>query len=272
MSQENVPLGSRLKTLRLSRQKKLWEVAESTGITEGYLSRLEVGSRKHISEEVAGKLAEYYGVSQNWLLTGEEEDPVRLATAEYYRAIEESGLREEAAEAVHQISVFLDHFVTTDDAGRRLAVPRIVEIVEAFARECGGRNAGIREAGLKLAHANFSPYIKLMVENKGGGDNVEPMPALLENLITRATALTLRHGEQTELARFLKVTPQAVHAYLNGVSAPSAEITLQLQQWVEKKERESKSGSEGARTPSEPRTRKPRKSSEENQSPGPKGP
>jgi transcriptional regulator with XRE-family HTH domain len=258
-------VGERLRTLRLARQETLREVAGAAGVTEGYLSHLEVGTRSGVSNAVANALAAHFGTSAKWILTGEEEDPISLATEEYYRAIEDSGLREEAAELSHQIAVLLDYFISADDSGRRLALPRIAHMVERFAAECSARNGAIREAGMKLARANFGAASQVILDFRDTLEDTSNMPDLWPLLLERVKEC-LKTARQIDLAKHLGVSKQAVNQYLHGTSVPSIEKGLRLLEWV-KAEEAKKSGPEGGGTPSEPRTQK--RKSDEKPSSGP---
>ena len=56
--------------------------------------------------------------------------------------------------------------------------------------------------------------------------------SLLSHWIDRANALVSHRGGKAALARHLGLTPQAIHGFLTGASAPSAENILRLQAWV----------------------------------------
>jgi transcriptional regulator with XRE-family HTH domain len=86
--------------------------------------------------------------------------------------------------------------------------------------------------------------------------------SLLSHWIDRANALVSHRGGKAALARDLGVSPQTIHAFLTGASAPSAENTLRLQAWVIETEAKKES-SESVRAPSEPKTQT-RKSDNEN--------
>jgi len=68
MKESNSPLGGHLRRLRKSVGLKLREVEEATGISNAYLSQLELGRRAKPSAEVLGKLAKVYGVATRSLL------------------------------------------------------------------------------------------------------------------------------------------------------------------------------------------------------------
>ncbi len=57
-------------------------------------------------------------------------------------------------------------------------------------------------------------------------------PALLALLIARVERATRRRGERSALARELGVPRQRVNQWLRHGVAPSAEVALQLQNWV----------------------------------------
>lgn len=55
---------------------------------------------------------------------------------------------------------------------------------------------------------------------------------LWNDLRLRLSALMNRYGARARLAREMSVTPQAVSKWLSGASAPTAETTLRLREWV----------------------------------------
>jgi len=266
-SQETIHIGKRLRALRLQCQKKLHEVAREAGITEGYLSRIELGTRQTLSAEVLKNLAAYFDVTEDWLLTGRENDPKELAKADLQRAIEDSGLQDRAEEVLAQLAIWLRFFIASDDAGRRAALPRVIEALEGFSDECAKGNARVREAGRMLARANF---LHLNTETKVDiskvlEDGSSQMQRWLK-LRARVKALLSTHGSKTDLAERLHVSRQMLHRYVEGNSAPNAEIALQMLEWVTAEEGKQKSP-EGALTPPEPVTQK-RKSDHEKPPPG----
>jgi transcriptional regulator with XRE-family HTH domain len=68
-------LAQRLETLREERKLKLKEVGEAVGITASAVGSLEHG-RRAISIETLIKMANFYGVSTDWLL-GLSDSPRR---------------------------------------------------------------------------------------------------------------------------------------------------------------------------------------------------
>ncbi|MGE5623821.1 MAG: helix-turn-helix domain-containing protein [Methanocella sp.] len=72
-----VTLGDRLARLREQRGLILMAVADAVGITFTYLSMLEQGKRKP-SREVLRKLAEFYGVSTDYLLGIDHRDSAAI--------------------------------------------------------------------------------------------------------------------------------------------------------------------------------------------------
>lgn len=59
-------------------------------------------------------------------------------------------------------------------------------------------------------------------------------------LRARLAAATDQYGARAALARQFGVTPQAVAEWLSGASAPTAETTLRLLEWVTAEEAKSK--------------------------------
>ena len=80
----NVSFGKRLHELRSKKGWTLVQVAESTGISPGYLSLLERGKRPIPSGKVLNRLARCYGLSLNELAgaLSEESDMVLSRSSE----------------------------------------------------------------------------------------------------------------------------------------------------------------------------------------------
>lgn len=255
-SKENLHLGRRLRSLRLSKERKLKEVAQAIGVTEGYLSRIELGHSHGFSGEIANRLTSYYGVSEKWLLTGVEDDPVKLAAADYYKAIEDSGLRAEAETLLQQTATWLDFVIVSPASAGNQARTEVLAALDHFLEVCARGNQNVLEAGKKLAEAYFhdANLSKSFDKKRPIGDAVSVMHKW-KSLKQRLEALTSGRGSQVELAKAIGISRQSVHQYLSGASAPSAEITLRLLEWVVAEEQKQKSP-EGAATPSEPKTRK----------------
>lgn len=75
MQQEHTHLGDRLKDLRADRRESVQEVADAVGMSRSYLSGIENG-HDYPGREYLVALANYYGVSLDWLTTGEgNRDP-----------------------------------------------------------------------------------------------------------------------------------------------------------------------------------------------------
>lgn len=71
-------LGDRLKSLRTERRQTVQEVADAVGMTRSYLSGIENG-HDNPGREFLVALANYYGVSTDWLMTGEgSREPGRI--------------------------------------------------------------------------------------------------------------------------------------------------------------------------------------------------
>ncbi len=248
-------IGGRLRGLRDKHGITRNALGKALGISTSYLSLIESGARNSMSPSMLGKLAIYFRVSPEWLETGADVDLIASLTHEYSQAIDESGLRDEAAQTAFQVGAILDGFPTLSRQTRASLSKEIGRLIDGFCQTCAERDGKIRDIGLKLARAKIDPNFQSIVENSIKSDTLHSMSSLLENLLARVKKLTCAHGEKTELARVLKVSPQAVHAYLNGASAPSAEVTLQLQKWVEMRESEQKEGPAVVRATTEPKTR-----------------
>lgn len=92
------------------------------------------------------------------------------------------------------------------------------------------------------------------------GAAMESSDAAMKKLIEDVKRLTNARGSRAALARALGVRPQRLNEWLSGKHVPRGEISLLLRDWV-RAEEPQKEGSEGAETPSKPKTRQ-RKSTE----------
>lgn len=72
----------RLRTARMSAKIKAKDLAGFAGISAGYLSQLEGGSRVMPAAEVVGKIAQFLGVSVEWLLSGDGAAPPQARVIE----------------------------------------------------------------------------------------------------------------------------------------------------------------------------------------------
>jgi transcriptional regulator with XRE-family HTH domain len=76
------------------------------------------------------------------------------------------------------------------------------------------------------------------------------------SLRNRLRVATRERGAQAEIARLLEVTPQAVAEWLAGASAPTADNTLRLFDWITKREAQQKQSAGSGRTRPARKTRK----------------
>ncbi|MCF8564635.1 helix-turn-helix domain-containing protein [Alicyclobacillus tolerans] len=67
-------VGARIRYLRKRRNLSLYDVEKATGITAGYLQRIESGQRKRPSYPVVEKIAEFFSVSVSDLMDVTEEE------------------------------------------------------------------------------------------------------------------------------------------------------------------------------------------------------
>jgi transcriptional regulator with XRE-family HTH domain len=65
-----------------------------------------------------------------------------------------------------------------------------------------------------------------------------------QQLRKEVAAVTAKRGSRAALARLLRVTPQALNEWLQGRSAPAAEQTLRLLEWVKAVEAKQKTSAE----------------------------
>jgi transcriptional regulator with XRE-family HTH domain len=83
-----------------------------------------------------------------------------------------------------------------------------------------------------------------------------PKMTRLEKLIESIKRLTAPRGAKAKLAREFGVSRQALDQWLRHENAPSAELALRLDDWVQSVEARETKSSEDALTSSEPKTPK----------------
>jgi transcriptional regulator with XRE-family HTH domain len=93
-------------------------------------------------------------------------------------------------------------------------------------------------------------YWRVVVASVGSPDSL--IAEVIEALKQHATRL----GSQKALAGELGVTPQQLNDWLSGRVKPNWERTLRLRDWIRANEAQQKEGSEGAETPSKPRSKR----------------
>ncbi len=254
VNKKELSAAERLRNLRLDRRLTSSEVAEGSGISRPFLSKLENGASP-LKFGMAKKLARFYGVSEDWLLTG-QASPLGVAQERFQEAIEASGLDADAEAAIDEITLWLRQLIAGHESMRKPALAKIQAITEGFAEQCAKRNGPIRQASLEMARARFSEKTLKLIDALPVDDiSKDYMSELWPDLLKRIKSC-LRAGSQYSLAKRLGISRQSVHQYITGASAPSAEITLRLLQWVQETEGQKNEGPAGADTPAGPVTRK----------------
>jgi hypothetical protein len=79
-------------------------------------------------------------------------------------------------------------------------------------------------------------------------------PEKLSDLLKRVRCATEYRGKKSELARWLKTTPQRVTDWLSGTRAPGGEVTLRLLEWVQEEEAKTTEALAVSLAPPEPKT------------------
>lgn len=250
-----------MKSLRLNRHLKVREVAEGSGISRPYVSQIESGFST-LKIDAARKLAGFFGVDVEWLLTG-QASPVEAAQERFQDAVKASGLDDDAERAIDEITLWLRHLITGPESMRKPALANIQAIADRFADQCAKRNAPIRQASLEMARARFSDNIcKQSVDISSGSDiSTSEMQALWSKHLAQIRE-GLPRGGQSALAKDLGITRQAISQYLSGASAPSIEIGLRMIDWVKSRRGICNEGPADAQTSTGPVTLKPTPSSE----------
>ena len=245
----NYPLhspGERVRILRLNRRLKVREVAEGSGISRPYVSQIESGFTT-LKIDTARKLATFFGVDAEWLLTG-KASPLQEAESQWRQAIKASGLDADAEAAIEEITLWIRHLMTGHDSMRKAALAKIQAIAEGFAEQCAKRDRPIRQASLEMARARFSSLSVDIPQNTdtldlGMNERWEALRSRLEMCVGNDT--------HSSVAKSISISRQAFHKYLKKKGVPNADTALRILTWVEDKELQQKSGSAGAATPTE---------------------
>jgi transcriptional regulator with XRE-family HTH domain len=79
-------IGAKLSDLRLRKGESLQTVADKVGVSKAHIWELEKGRSKNPSAELVRKLAEYFGVTVEYLIDPEKADFSNLDAAQvFYR-------------------------------------------------------------------------------------------------------------------------------------------------------------------------------------------
>jgi transcriptional regulator with XRE-family HTH domain len=130
----------------------------------------------------------------------------------------------------------------TDTVERAAIFRSIMQHPVRKLRALGLLTKEIVEEYLRLESARQESASPYLTDSEAAGSD-KPMlnaPAAWPQLVERAKQVTHAYGDKARMARDLGVTRQAVNQWLNGENAPSAELTLQLLNWVAAEEAKQK--------------------------------
>jgi transcriptional regulator with XRE-family HTH domain len=131
------------------------------------------------------------------------------------------------------------------------AFQRFVSVVERLSvTERRVQHAG--EEKSPAAEKRLTDDYQAILDSSVRLKNLSPWKVLRRRL----SAVTDRYGAKAALAREFRVTPQAVAEWLSGASAPTAETTLRLLEWVTAEEAKQKKAPEVRSTQPARKTRK----------------
>lgn len=258
---------SRLAHLRRVGRYRLSQVAQDIGISEGYLSKLESGERPTASRELCERLANFYGVSFSWLLTGQDPAPIKMAESVLAQELRASGLDQTCRQISETVAALLRFIATSAPAHHEKAFAEIMRAVQSFREKCESDNGRVVAAAESLEQLRFCHFI--FDKPKSVEDSPADMAALWPQHLERIKA-RLPRGGQSALARGVGISRQAVSQYLSGTVVPSVEIGLRMIKWVDENPEQQKSGPGLARTSPEPETRVRKTSNDEPNSDPPK--
>ena len=110
-------VGERVRELRKERGMTQEQLAKAVEVDQVYISRIENGRLKHVPTEVARKMAIFFHISLEYLLTGEEGDwepePDNLSFQEFLTIF--LGLSHEKQAQVMAFTTFIAEYVAKDE-------------------------------------------------------------------------------------------------------------------------------------------------------------
>ncbi len=115
------------------------------------------------------------------------------------------------------------------------------------------KGLGTHEEFQDMAKTNIKHCLASGAGELKSDDMQSKQLSLMNDLRMRLAKLTEKRGAQAALAREFGVSPQAVHQWITGNSAPEAETVLRLYRWANSPENKSKGSDTGA-TASKPQT------------------
>jgi transcriptional regulator with XRE-family HTH domain len=244
-------VSGRLRWLRESKGLTLQEVAARTGYDLGYISKLERGKARNPSERFIASMVAAFRVNPAWLRTG-EGDPYWDATKDSRTRIALPNWSEKRLQRIVAVLDELPDALAIDAVLGRLLHDETLESLQSIWREIGNlpnlpvtarlfwNDAFMRAQMDKLPGRPSKTDLTKAETSTKDVDVKAQLPSLLERL-NRATKVS---GKMSALADFLghqtnrKIPLASVSRWLSGKREPGGEITLLMERWVEKQERQ----------------------------------
>lgn len=260
LTDEEAEIGDRIRIAREHYGTSRQLVAEQMGLSRQQIDRIERGEVA-VRFRPAILFCRFAGINPLWLAFGEPENRFGFfwimhdpSSQKGYRVL--ANVTRIAALEMAADSLFLGE------------IQRNKELYSAASRSLTSKEGpGWGVLAPPFAHENkvldaayHQPIVVFQMSQKKGG---------WEALRDRIRAATPKRGDRVKLAREFGVTPQAVAKWLSGASAPTAETTLQLLEWVTAEEAQQKKSSGGVSETRPERKTRTRKSKHEQPRSGP---
>lgn len=234
-----IPTGTvagRLREARLALGWGIGAAAHQIGCNPSYLSKLESGTARNPSVDFLRRVAMVLQVDLPWL---------EIGIGQPHSSLSQSEAIQRDAELLAILPALLDQMT-------------LAQLLAAANQIGGSKNLNDVRKGLWLAM--IAPWISAQSKNASAPGELElAQQHIIQNkwrlmadseqkhwsqLLNRVARATSQRGSRAQLARMLKVTPQALNEWLQNRSAPPAEQTLRLLRWVEEIEAKQKNAPE----------------------------
>lgn len=241
-------VGRRLASLRWGEGWTQRQLAAALGLTRDQVANVEIG-RVALDCLPGVFVCLLFQVHPNWLATGVNTDAPPLVLDKTEMAFQVQGLHFTFLE-YWSFFAKKNGWIKPDELPGRF--------IERGLAESASRRANMErwiyeqgDAGSPLDFA-FNAWPAIQGESRPRRREVPlaetsdpgiyaPMKHTMQSLLARVRKLTDARGAKMGLASALGVSPSRVSEWMAGKSEPSGTATLQLLEWVEAQERESKS-------------------------------
>lgn len=86
--------GKRLKDLRIRQGKKAYQIAHLIGVSQGYFSQIENGTRTNVSKDILLKIAEALGIALDELLSDSRDEVIHVVGKENVENCQSCGAKD----------------------------------------------------------------------------------------------------------------------------------------------------------------------------------